>query len=178
MDEAQLWDPEPRSCNILRQSVIRCVIARSPQPPFINPSCFHRLFLSPGGLNGWRAWRKKGSERGHAECQTICLAIPDSDHVHPGNTDARLSGETQTSNEDKSKKEQDHKFLIPINQISNWRGSVISSALIGPIVQHLRNFFLFFSSSTGRYLSVTSRSSRDLSHCWVTLNAAADVEHQ
>ena len=51
---------------------------------------------------------KNSRDRGRAECQTICLAIPDSDHVDPGNTDTRLSGETQTSNEDKSKKEPDH----------------------------------------------------------------------
>lgn len=43
---------------------------------------------------------KKSRDRGHAERQAICSAIPDSDHVDPGNTDARLSGETQTSNVD------------------------------------------------------------------------------
>lgn len=96
LDEAQLWDSDPGSFHILLRSVIGCMIAVSLQPQFINPSSFQRSF-SLAGLNGWRAWKKKSRERGHVECQTICLAIPDSD---PGNTDARLSGETQTSNED------------------------------------------------------------------------------
>lgn len=57
----------------------------------------------------------KSGDRHHIECQTICLAIPDSDHVDPGNADARLSGETRTSNEDESMKEQDQEYLIAIN---------------------------------------------------------------
>ncbi|TWW67773.1 hypothetical protein D4764_02G0008140 [Takifugu flavidus] len=40
----------------------------------------------------------KSRDRGHAGCQAICSAIPDADHVDPGNADARLSGGTRKSN--------------------------------------------------------------------------------
>lgn len=96
LDQAQLWNSDPRRFNILLRSVNDCMIAVSLHPQLINPP--PPSFFFSRRIKRMKRVENKSRDRGHAGCQAICSAIPDADHVHPGNADARLSGGTQKSN--------------------------------------------------------------------------------
>lgn len=119
VDEAQLWNSDPGSFNILLRSVIDCMITESLHPQLITPSFFSTFFFSRR-IKGMRRVENNSRDRGHAECQAICLAIPDVDHADPGNADARLSGETRKSNRIiQEGAGPEISTVIAINQISN-----------------------------------------------------------
>lgn len=98
LDEAQLWNSDPRRFNILLRSVNDCMIAVSLHPQLINPAFFPPSFFFFRRIKRMKRVENKSRDRGHAGCQAICSAIPDADHVDPGTADARLSGGTRKSN--------------------------------------------------------------------------------